>query len=352
MTLLLISLRSDHGGGPKHLLDLATQLKIDHPSRRIAIAAPDEAPYGPAFKELAGPLFFELPHRKFTLEAFWRLARWARHQGVSTVHSHGRGAGVYSRLLKFLDSRLRVVHTFHGFHRGAGLTGSLKVAVDRLLAPWADAYIAVAPDEKILLESNGCTKEIPCHVILNGVATPSALSPRSHFRGVLGLLARHDHQKGLDLLMRHLLAWNSLSPARPWVFHIAGFAPASFEVPGPLRDRVVLRGPLSDPRAFLRELDLYVSSARWEGLPLSVLEAAAEGVPTLLSDVPGHAYFKDKKVTATFRLEDSNSFCHELNQLFQSETQRLELAQKAFQLVREHHSVERMARETELLYRA
>jgi glycosyltransferase involved in cell wall biosynthesis len=45
-------------------------------------------------------------------------------------------------------------------------------------------------------------------------------------------------------------------------------------------------GYQDDPRAFMRLSDWMVLPSRSEGLPLAVLEAFAEGVPTLASEIP------------------------------------------------------------------
>ena len=38
----------------------------------------------------------------------------------------------------------------------------------------------------------------------------------------------------------------------------------------------------------LAEADIFLSAARWEGLPVAVMEAMAVGLPTVLSDIPPH----------------------------------------------------------------
>ncbi len=53
-------------------------------------------------------------------------------------------------------------------------------------------------------------------------------------------------------------------------------------------DRVLLAGHVSNLKAFLRLSDLLVLASRAEGLPLVVLEAASEGVPSLLSNLAVH----------------------------------------------------------------
>ncbi|MBU6154718.1 MAG: glycosyltransferase, partial [Bdellovibrionales bacterium] len=95
--ILMISARADHGGGQKYLLELVRAIneQVD-----VFIAAPDEAPYGPKFRELSKD-FFALPHRAFRLGVLIRLLIWARRHRIEIIHSHGRGAGYYSRLLYF-----------------------------------------------------------------------------------------------------------------------------------------------------------------------------------------------------------------------------------------------------------
>jgi len=46
--------------------------------------------------------------------------------------------------------------------------------------------------------------------------------------------------------------------------------------------------PRDDVYARLHDADIFVSAARWEGLPVAVMEAMAVGLPVLLSDIPPH----------------------------------------------------------------
>lgn len=53
-----------------------------------------------------------------------------------------------------------------------------------------------------------------------------------------------------------------------------------------LHQKVTLPGVSEDPHLVLREASLFVFPSRYEGLGVSVLEAAAIGVPMILSDIP------------------------------------------------------------------
>ena len=67
----------------------------------------------------------------------------------------------------------------------------------------------------------------------------------------------------------------------------------------PLRSRagkspkVIFRGEVDDVRPYLQVADYFVSASYDEGLPNSVLEALATGLPVLLSNIPSHREILD-----------------------------------------------------------
>lgn len=58
-------------------------------------------------------------------------------------------------------------------------------------------------------------------------------------------------------------------------------------------DRVIFSGWTSDPASYLRSLDLFVTAGELEGLPLSLLEALASGLPCLASPAIARACVDD-----------------------------------------------------------
>ncbi len=93
-------------------------------------------------------------------------------------------------------------------------------------------------------------------------------------------------QKRQEWLLRALAPIHA-----PWRLEILGDGPlhASLEALAEtlgIRGRVSFRGAVGDVRPFLQRADLFAFPSAWEGQGIAVLEAAASGVPLLLSDRP------------------------------------------------------------------
>lgn len=55
-----------------------------------------------------------------------------------------------------------------------------------------------------------------------------------------------------------------------------------------IRDAVIMVGSKTNTEDYYQAMDVFVFPSLWEGLPVSVVEAQANGLPCLLSDVITH----------------------------------------------------------------
>ena len=113
MNILLITVRSDFGGGPKHIDQLINNL----PSNiNLYMAYPKEGdPYASLWdrdKRIKDRIY--IPYRKFSIKHLFLLKKFAQKHKINIIHSHGNGAGFYSRLLKIIGCKASIIHTFHG----------------------------------------------------------------------------------------------------------------------------------------------------------------------------------------------------------------------------------------------
>ena len=308
--ILMISSRSDLGGGPRYLDDFVTAVQSDFD---VYVASPLDSPFGPKFKAMAIE-HFALGHRSFSLKTLIALTRFIRKHQISHVYSHGRGAGIYSRLIRLKLFWVTIIHTFHGVHHEKTILGQIKFWFDRFLHPFTQRFIFVSENEKRIAEREGFKIDRP-FAIIRPIAPASKIKPSATLSSPIrmGCIARFDHAKGLDLLMDNLVRFQKAHPNLNWNFEIAGDGDrAVFSIPVEVKSRVQLLGPIADPIAFLNTLDIYVAHSRSEGLNLSVLEAISQDVPCLISDIEGHRYYINQQVARGFNLDSQTSFVENL----------------------------------------
>ncbi|MFI7617457.1 glycosyltransferase [Nonomuraea terrae] len=225
----------------------------------------------------------------------WQLVRLFR---PDVVHLHSSKAGLTGRLA--VRGRVPTLFQPHGWSwlavRGAAAGAAL--GWERLAARWTDRIVCVGADEAALARRHGVRGDLV--VVRNGVDLrrfrPAGERERAAARARHGIagetplavcVGRVTRQKGQDLL---LSAWERVA-ARNGLARLAvvGDGPLL----GALRSRAVPRvhfaGPSSDVASWYAAADVVVLPSRWEGLPLTALEALASGRSLVASAVPGLA---------------------------------------------------------------
>lgn len=335
MRILLISSRADRSGGPRHLLNLLTGLRKTNPSSQIWIAMPTNEVLSDSLSLLADGVI-SIPSRAFSIASLIQIRKLIKKHKIQIIHSHGRGAGYFSRLLYW--SGARIVHTFHGVHTERSISGRIKLAIDRLLASLVHHYIFVSDDEQ---KKGLSLKVAPIQyqsVIPNGVFLGQLKSNRTRAKSeplILGTFTRDDYAKGVDLLLEHTKALST--SGLNFRLRIYGLVKDKLKSEGPLENQ----GTTDDPNTALNGFDVYVSTSRFEGLPLSVLEAMAIGLPCVLSTVTGHSQLIADGGAIGFDPYSSQSFVDAINKIA-SDDLRERTRLQGHDLIRNRFSIDLM----------
>lgn len=361
--VLHISARADHGGGPKHILTLLNQWPSG--SLPVAVACPDDHPYWAQFSDAVGSSsMFRLPHRRFDVREAWRLRRWVLDRGFALLHAHGKGASVYARFVA-MGTGVPVVYTPHGIHTGQ-YNAMLKAAYlgfEKLAQGWLSGVIFVSPSERLQAEDMGLWRRRPHWLVPNGVPMPAAQrieTARSYGRDLLGLAgsqvvvltaSRFDYQKNMQAALT--MARSCPELVFVWLGEGPDKALLSRQAAQEGLTNIRFIGAVDDPEPYFAAADIYLTCARWEGMPLAVIEAMAHGMPIVASNVVGNRDLVDHGRTGTlFDDGELEAAIAALKRLASDETLRRRLGRQAREIQQDKHSVASMAAKTWAVYEA
>ena len=291
------------------------------------------------------------------------LIRWLRANRPDVLHTHSAKAGVIGRLAAAVVG-VPAVHTIHGWSFGSPLQNASAsavihqrtiVGVERVLARRSKALVVVTPldAERGLAMKVGTAGKY--HVIRSGIELDQpqkgqawrqclraelSCGPGEFVVGSVGRLAR---QKDLATL-------------------IAGFAQADIDNSrlvligdGPQRQdlerraaelglspRVQVLGQRPDAARLLGGFDVFALTSRWEGLPRTLIEAMAAGVPVIATPVGGVPEIVRAGETGTLvPIGDVAAVAEALRSRFDAPARHRAMADRAARLV-EPFSADRM----------
>lgn len=237
--------------------------------------------------------------------ALSQLTRHFERTRPHVVHTHASKAGVLGRLAAHTAGVPVVVHTAHGWSFNdtqRPLVRGSYIAIERVLARLTDRLYTVSARDRDRASQLGIVARAPIEVLRSGIDVARfarAKDGREAARRALGLsddnlaigsIGNLKPQKSpLDLVEAAALA---LASEPRLVFLVCGDGELKREVVARARargitDRFRLLGWQSDPVKILAALDVYVLLSRFEGLPRSVLEAFAAGIPVVATAVDG-----------------------------------------------------------------
>lgn len=300
---------------PTRLLFVTTSLLEDGPTRSLEAWLPHLDPARWVWriavvrgtnKAARAGAFILAPGRRGLRPAHWRSLRGLCGQWQPRlVHTQLSRADWLGRLAA-APLGLPVISTIQNVHSRMYVADSGRVLgtagrwMDLLTDRQVTRYVAVSTGVARDLERHGVTRD-RVTVVPNAIdERPSDALPRDEARRALGVEAHErvviapallKRQKGLDVLLSALAGLRPLQPTRVLLCgdgpERAVLARLAATLP-PGAPRVELRGWVSQLRRLWRGADLCVLPSRWEGLPLALVEAMANGVPSLATAVAGN----------------------------------------------------------------
>lgn len=257
------------------------------------------------------------------------ILRGFREIKPDVVHLHSSFAGAIGRVAAFFTFRQSI--TYYSPHGFAFLREDLPhwkrrmlATIERVLHLSGSSMILVSQSERHAASRSLSGKRL--FVLENGIATDSlpGRSAPSH-RITIGSAGRVTYQKApwnfsklsAALSSRADFLWiggATTAEAEEWL------SPASVTVTGWLSEEVAL--------SRLADLDIYVSTSLWEGLPISVIQAQALGIPCVVSRCIGNVDLVEHGITG-YLYEDEDSLEELVSELIENEDLRNRIGENA-----------------------
>ena len=261
-----------------------------------------------------------------------RMARATRERKLDIVHAHQYTPFFYAALAKLLHPQPRLVLTEHGRHY-PDVVIPVRRALNRLLFDrLANAVTACSEFSARGLKRSDGFAGARIEVIDNGIEVESYGPARN--------LAVSKRRLGLDPDRSYVIHVARHHPVKDQATLLRGFAIASSNLPnvdllmvgdGPLRldlerlaidlgipDRVKFLGIRSDIPELMQVSDAFALTSLSEAASLTLMEAMATGIPSVLTNVGGNPEIvRHEREALLFPRSDASAFASALRRLFQ-----------------------------------
>jgi glycosyltransferase involved in cell wall biosynthesis len=218
------------------------------------------------------------------------LVRLLRRERPEIMHANSSKAGILGRIAAAIAGVPVRIFTVHGwaYHAYSGLASKAYLWSERLVTPLTTLTICVAERERTSgLAARTCRADNTV-VQHNAVPLPPARERPERTRPVVLSVGRLKAPKDFSTLLQALAR---LAPGT-YTARIVGDGPERERLGEEARllgleGSVEFLGERDDVASLLDDADVFVLASRSEGLPMSVLEAMAAGLPVVASAVGG-----------------------------------------------------------------
>jgi len=350
--IIQINSSSDVGGGPQVMWDIIEGLKNFF---QFVVITP-KGPFLEKYQK-AGIKTYPVSIRSFNPFLILKIRKILKKEKPDLIHTHGKGAGIWGRLAAH-HTKILVVHTPHGLHYREynRFFRFFYFILEKWLSKQTTKIVNVSESERkeaLNFRLHSPEKSI---VIPNGIDIESfskfKLSPSQNILINIGRLNPQKNQKELIEIIRYLPDDVTLE--------IIGEGGERRKIENlikkyRLEKRVKLIGslPREETLNLLAKSKIYVSSSLWEGLPLTLLEAGALGIPIVATKVTGNIdIIEDNNSGFLYENGSPRQAAEKIKKLLMDKELYQKISKNIKEAVKEKFSLEKMIKDYKNLYQS
>lgn len=282
--------------------------------------------------------------------------------GNSIVHCHSAKGGVLGRIAGKITG-FKTVYTPHAFSFFSAQNSYVKFFykfIERIMVPFTDILIATSESERKRALIN---VKIPSAKVItwtNSIYFPEKSTNEYKItdKKYICTVARPCYQKNLDMLVRVISIITKKSEIKCIILGIGHYSPETRHLINLIKeynieDKIELIEWL-DRKEVLQMIansTLYVSTSRYEGLPLSILEAMGLGKACVVTDVDGNRdCIENGKTGAIVQLNNDEAMAEVIIELLLNEKKRKKMEKAAIERFNKFFNLEITGRDLFRMY--
>lgn len=286
------------GGSQALVMNLYRHMDRERIQFDFVLDHPDRDDYAAQVKALGGRIFTmpgfhgNVGEIRRSWDGFFK-----QHPEYRILHSHVRSyASLYLPVAK--KNGLKTLIHSHSTSNGSGLSSLVKMALQYPLRHQADVLMSCTREAGEWLYGERACRGENFFLLKNGVDTSRFAfddNTRSQYRRELGLegklvvghVGRFHEAKNHEFLLECFAAL--LKIRSDAMLLLVGDGELRPVIEGKIKDlglehSVLLTGNRSDVPELMQAMDVLAFPSKWEGLPVTVVEAQAAGLPCIISE--------------------------------------------------------------------
>jgi len=229
------------------------------------------------------------------IKALYDIYRVCKKGKYDIVHTHSAKTGFLGRIAARLAGIPKIIHTVHGFpfhDFQHPLVRFFYMKLERFAAKFCDQMVFVNQFERQMAIDKRIVPAVKAFTIYNGVQLIDCQKKESKDETfTIGSIGRFCKQKNSINVIKAAIEVCKRNNELKFVFLGDGELLdrcRAMVSEANVDDRIELPGWQRNTEDWLCRFDLFLLFSRWEGLPLSILEAMAAGLPIVASDIKGN----------------------------------------------------------------
>ena len=348
------------GGSERVVYDIAR--KLDRERYSVIIITFEDGPVRNIYKDIGITVYIISKKKWIDLDFILRLRKVFVMERIDVVNPHHYGPLIYT-FIATRNMRTKLIYTEHSRWQLEQLS-LIKKMLNMIMLHRSDALIAISKQIEDYYIRNLRIRSEKVHLINNGIDLDiynkktnkylkRSFGLQEHEK-VIGIVANLRPEKNHKLLIS---AFSNVAAIQKDVrlfligLDCMGGEAHLFAAKSNASDKIHFLGQREDVPALLSILDLLCLPSKYEGLPLTLLEAMACGVPVIGSDVLGiNEVVKHNVNGLLFPPNDEKQLTENLLYLLNDDSLRNRIAEAGRSFVIRNFSLDEKVKEYEQLF--